>query len=43
MNNHIEVIGKIQQGDLAVKVLFSTDFGSNFGAVFRARVEKRGS
>jgi replication factor A3 len=31
MNHHIEVIGKVLQGDLAVKVLFCSDFGANFG------------
>lgn len=31
MNHHVEVIGKILQGDLAVKVLSSTDLGANFG------------
>jgi hypothetical protein len=32
MNNHVEVIGKVLPDELAVKVLFCTDFGSNFGA-----------
>jgi hypothetical protein len=34
MNHHVEVIGKVLQGDLAVKVFSSTDFGANFGAAF---------
>ena len=35
MNHAVEIVGKVQ-GDLSIKVLASTDFGTNIGMPMRS-------